>query len=330
MTILFVDGVSDLSEIGIQLDEQGRPIYLINGSCSIHRRLPLKQGVAASLLLFGKNVRQPAVVFKEQPSLIFNQIADADTHRGALERCIDLCNQVNTTIINHPRHILETTRDGVSRMLQGIPGVIVPRIQRFQPRSPDEVFSRAASECFDFPFIMRATGNHDGSNMIKVEGRADYEAMHAFPFDGRHYYLCEYVDYRDEQGLHHKQRIVVIDGDPLVRHSLFNSDWNIHGSSRNFMMARESWEEEQARVDRVTNEFIPRIRTAIDEITRRLKLEYYGIDCSIRPDGTLIVFEANAAMNVLNNEYPVIQYRVDAIGERIRQLLTQYSGERVI
>jgi len=329
MPILFVDGVNDLSTIGLTLDENGRPVYLINGSCSIHRRLPLREGVAQSLLLFGRGVRQRAVNFDRAPSLIFNQISDADTHRGALERCIELCDQVNTTVINHPRHVLKTTRDGISTLLQGIDGVIVPRTQRFQPRSPDEVFSRADAERFALPFIIRTVGTHDGKNMVRVRSRADSAALHALPLDGRDFYLIEYVDCRDERGLFHKQRVVVIDGDPMVRHSLFNSDWNIHGSSRTFMIERESWDEEQARVAHFHNEVRTRLRPAIDEITRRIGLEYYGIDCNIGPDGSITVFEANASMNVLNNEYPIIQYRVDAIAERIRQMLTKYSGERV-
>ena len=330
MPILFVDGVSDLADVGITLDDDNRPVYLINGNCSIHRRLPLLDGVASSLLLFGKGVRQPAVAFKTPPSLIFNQIADADTHRGALERCIELCSQVNTTVINHPRHVLQTTRDNVSQMLQGIPGVIMPRTQRFSPRSPDEVFSRAAAERFEFPFIVRVAGDHDGRSMVKVDSHQDYAALHVMPFDGRDFYLTEYVDYRDEQGLHHKQRIVVIDGEPVLRHSLYNSDWNIHGSSRNFMLERESWDHEMARMKRMTSEFLPRIRPAIDEITRRLQLEYYGIDCHLNPDGSMIVFEANANMNVLVNQHPAMQHHVDAIGARIHQMLTKFSGEKVI
>lgn len=329
MSILFVNGVNDLSTVGVTLDDSGKPQYLINGNCSIHHRLPLRAGIVQSFLLFGKGVRQPAVRFEPLPSLIFNQISDADTHRGALERCIELCQQVNTTVINHPRHVLNTSRDGIASLLQGIPGVIVPRTQRFRPRSPDEVFSRAAAERFAFPFIIRTAGTHDGANMIRVDSRADYPSLHALPFDGRDFYLIEYFDYRDGQGLHHKQRIVVIDGDPLVRHSLFNDDWNVHGSSRKFMIERESWDDEQARVDHFAGEVQTRLRPTIDEITRRIKLEYYGIDCNIRPDGSMIVFEANASMNVLNNDYPIIQYRIDAIGDHIRQMLTRYSGERV-
>lgn len=330
MTILFVDGINDLSQIGITLDDNGRVEYLINGNCSVHNRLPLSEDVAASLMIFGKGVKQRAIEFRKLPSLIFNQIADADTHRGALERCIELCDQVNTTVINHPHKVLQTTRDQVSQKLQGISGVVMPRTQRFRPCSPDEVFSRAAAERFEFPFITRVAGLHGGKNMIRVESRGDYGALHALPFDGRDFYLTEYVDYRDEQGLHHKQRIAVIDGEPTLRHALYNTDWKVHSGSRDYMMARDNWEQEFAYFDRINNELLPPIRPAIEEITRRLQLEYYGIDCHLSPDGQMIVFEANANMNFLYNNLDIIQYRVDAVVDRLHKMLTKYSGERVI
>lgn len=330
MTILFIDGINDHSQVGIALDENGKPVHVIDGNCSVHRRVPLRKGVASSFLIFGKEVKQRAVVFKTPPSLVFNQIADVDTHRGALERCNELCNQLDSAVINHPQHVLNTSRDLVSKNLQGIPGVIMPRTQRFQPRSPDEVFSRAASENFEFPFIIRVAGHHGGKSMIKVSSREDNDALHALPFDGRSFYITEYIDLQDGRGLYHKQRIAVIDGEPLLRHAMYYSDWKIHSGARAFMMARDSWEAELVYFDRYDKELLPPMRSAIDEITRRLRLEYYGIDCALQPDGRMIVFEANANMNFLYNPYEAIQYRVDAIVSRIHQMLTKYSGKRVI
>jgi len=330
VTILFVSGVNDLSTIGVNLDDKGQPIYLMDGNASVHHRLPLKEGVAASFLIFGKGVRQHTVQFNKPPSLIFNQIADPDTHRGALERCVELCDQVNTTVVNHPRKVLETSRDQVSQKLQGIPGVIMPRTQRFAPRSPDEVFSRAGAENFEFPFIVRVAGMHGGVSMVKVDSRDGYDLLHALPFDGREFYLTQYVDCRDEDGLYHKQRIAVIDGEPLLRHSLYNETWKVHGASRAFMRSRDSWEEDIAYFDRVNSQLLPPVRKAIDEISKRLGLEYYGIDCNLRADGQMVVFEANANMNVLHNPNPEVSYRVEPIKAALYAMLTRYSGEKVI
>jgi glutathione synthase/RimK-type ligase-like ATP-grasp enzyme len=330
MTILFVSGVSDLSEVGLILDEQGKLGYMLDGNCSVENRLPMSKEAADSCLLFGKAVEQQGIGFTRPPSLIFNQIANPDTHRGALERCIELCEQVNTTVINHPGKVLQTSRDLVAQKLQGIPGVIVPRTQRFQPRSPDEVFSRAAAENFDFPFIARVAGLHGGVGMVRVDNRDSHALLHALPFDGRDFYLTEFVDYGDEEGMYHKQRIVCIDGEPFLLNSVFGPDWNIHASARSFMLQRESWEDDRIRVGDLESRALPPLLEAIRGISQRLGLEYFGIDCSLRPDGQMLVFEANANMNLLHNPHPELQERFDKLNELVYQLLTKYSGEKVI
>ncbi len=330
MAILFVSGVNDRSVVGINLDEQGRPGYLVDGNCSVLHRLPLKEGVAAELMIFGKGVRQPDADFRQAPSLVFNQIADADTHRGALERCASLCDQLNTTVINHPRHVLQTGRDQVSRLLQDIPGVIMPRTVRFRPRSPEEVVAHAAAEGFAFPCIARVAGEHHGKSMVRLDSAEDLPLLHALPFDSRDFYLAEYVDYRDPDGFYHKQRIIVIDGEPVLRHSLYMDDWMVHASAREFMMKRESWDDDIARFDRLSREVMPSLQPAISEIARRLQLEYFGIDCCLLADGGMLVFEANANMNVLHGTNPEIRYRVEAIEQKLYALLTRYSGEKVV
>jgi len=330
MAILFVFGINDISRIHAMINPEGKFMNVYDGNCFIRGQLPLKKGISSWVLLFGKGVRQRGVDFTKKPSLIFNEIADADTHRGALERCMELCSQVDTTVINRPEKILRTSRDRVSELLQGIPGVKMPKTVRFNPRSPEDVFEGAESENFDMPFIVRVAGDHGGKRMIRVNSREDYHALHVFPFDGRDFYLTEYVDYKDEAGLYHKQRIVVVDGEPVLRHSLFDSDWKIHGSSRTFMRAREPWDDSLARMHQMDTELIPKLRPALQEISNRLQLEYFGVDCNVRPNGEMLIFEANANMDILFNPYPEMNDRLNMIHARIHAMLGRLSGEHVI
>lgn len=329
MPILFVSGVNDRSVIGVGLDEGGRLVHVFDGNASVHHRLPMREGVAIPFLIFGEGVKQRGVDLQTQPSLVFNQIADADTHRGALRRCIQLCEQLNTTVINHPANVLKTTRDQVAAALQGIPGVVVPRTVRFRPRSPDEVFSRAAAEGLEFPYIVRAAGEHGGRLMLRLDNRGDVGLLHALPFDGRDFYLIEFIDYRDEDGYYHKQRLAMIDGEVLMRHSLYDTDWKVHGASRAGMLARESWETLNQREIRLEKEVLPRAAAACAEIARRLGLEYFGIDGHLREDGKLIVFEANASMNILISRSTQRKARHAVVHKKVYRMLTRYSGEKV-
>ena len=44
----------------------------------------------------------------------------------------------------------------------------------------------------------------------------------------------------------------------------------------------------------------------------------------------MVVFEANANMNILHGPNPASRYRVEAIEQELYKLLTKYSGEKVI
>jgi len=311
-------------------DEKGNFINILDGNCYIQGQIPLKEGIDSYLTLFGTGIRQRHVDFTEKPTLIVNQIADADTHRGSLERCMELCEQVNTTVINHPEKVLRTTRERVSELLQGIPGVSMPKTVRFKPESPEDVFESAESEKIDFPFIVRMAGDHGGVSMTLVHSAEDYKALHVYPFDGRDFYLTQYVDCRDSEGLHHRQRLVIIDGEPVLRGSLYDKDWMVHGASRSFMLTRETWAEDDLRSSKLEKEVIPSMSQVIGEITRRMDLELFGIDCSLGPDGEMVIFEANANMDLLSNQHPQMNARMDMIKSRIYALLTRYSGEQVI
>ena len=330
MGILFVTGVNDLSTMGVRVDSNNKLMYMVDGSCLVHGRIPLKKGIGGSLMIFGKRVKQRKINFVKIPSLIFNQISDPDTHRGALERCEELCVETPCRVINHPQRILQTSRDRIAKLLQGIPGVIMPRTVRFQPDSPEQVFEYAAGEKIDFPFIVRLAGDHGGKSMVLVESPEDHAALHVFPFDGRGFYLTEYVDYKDEEGLYHKQRIAVIDGEPVLRHSLFSDQWIVHGRSRPFMMNRETWAEYDARMHQLETVAIPKLLPAIREISNRLKLEYFGIDCYMRPDGEMLNFEANANMNILFNAHPEMNDRIKLLQQKILTMLARHSGEVVV
>lgn len=331
MAILFVSGVNDLSVIVVSPDDRGRPLYRIDGNASLHHRIPLRKGVAQSFLIFGKGVQQHSPRFATPPSLIVNQIADADTHRGALERCIELCSQLQTSVINHPANVLKTTREEVSSALQGVPGVVVPRTLRFQAKSPEEVFSFAAAEGFEFPFILRAAGARDGRRMLRLDSRSDLALLHALPFDGRSFYMTEFVDCRDDHGFYHKQRLAVIDGEPLLRLSLSARQWDVRAGSRAGLIQREVQDGTDRPEARIESDLSPRVTPACREISRRLGLEYFGIDCHMSADGRLTVFEAGANIDILTGHNPQRNgHSKHPVYDRVHRMLARHSGEQVI
>lgn len=326
MPILFVNGVNDQSLMKVRLDEQGKLAFAYDGTCGVREKLTLPPAAAQALMLFGRNVVQHGIRLEEKPSLIFNQISDPDTHTGALERCVQLCDKAGVPVINHPSAVLRTTRDRVSETLQGITGVTVPRSIRFTPKSPADVLATAEKQGFDFPVIVREAGAHGGTRTTRIQDRRDRDSMYVHRFDGRAFYLSEFVDCSDREGHYHKQRLVHIDGEVLLRHMMYGKHWSVHADSRDYMHSRETWEEHLEKVRRFEEGMLPRVRPAVEEIAKRLELEYFGIDCSIGADGTMLLFEANANMNILFNKYSPLDGLIEQTKRTIVEMLERRSG----
>ena len=110
------------------------------------------------------------------------------------------------------------------------------------------------------------------------------------------------MDYASSDENYRKLRLVVVDGKAHLRHLIVSDHWLIHSSSRKFMTENTNFDEEENQfiVDYEKN-VLPKIENTISKITARLALEYYGIDCNIAADGTILAFEINANMNVLTN-----------------------------
>jgi hypothetical protein len=101
----------------------------------------------------------------------------------------------------------------------------------------------------------------------------------------------------------------------------------IHASSKQFMLENDYLlDESRALRNAFDGHTAPVIRPAIDEISKRLQLEYYGIDCHIDTHGKILIFEVNANMNILANNYAPLEQQMERIRQHIRQLIEKYSA----
>jgi len=329
MAILFVRGINDFNRVEINPRPDGKFDFTIDGSCNVMGHLGFDKSVIASVILFGNQVEQPGFQLPETPALIFNQISDPDSHQGALVRCVQLCEQVRAPVMNRPERIQATTRDRVSELLQGIPGVIMPRTIRAQPRSPREVFAAAESAGLRFPVIVRLAGVHGGKSSVLVHGKQDLASLDVYPFDGSWFYLTEFVDYKSGDGVYRKLRVVVVGGKPLFRHLLADSHWMIHAARLDYMDAYpELYEAEAQAFANFETELAPAIQPAVDAITDRLGLDYFGIDCNVNDQGEMLVFEANANMNVFFNTRSRSTELLEVIRKELRDLVEVRAGMR--
>jgi hypothetical protein len=96
----------------------------------------------------------------------------------------------------------------------------------------------------------------------------------------------------------------MVDGVPYPRHSIFSDQWSIHAASRGCLMAQD------IELCRQEEKFLAYLRDAgmkeyggvFSAIQERIGLDVFGIDFAL-VDGEMVIFEANACMNFIGQNY---------------------------
>ncbi len=244
---------------------------------------------------FGSPQMEIKARLRQAPCINF--LADADLYPLALAQAADFVEQLKVPCFNHPRAVLGTTRDGVYRQLKDVPGLHVPVTVRARADTVAGLQDAMADAGIQYPVLVRMTGDHGGVSTALVPDPAGWDAINPLPWGGREVYLTQFVDYRDADGLYRKTRLVVAGGAVLTRHLIVSREWMVHRKER----IEGSAAEELAWLDGFRSVTLPKIAPAVREMAARLGLDFFGIDASLRADGSLLLFEANACMNVLAN-----------------------------
>lgn len=273
---------------------------------------------------------QEAPLRLPMPDVIFNCVADTDSHGVSLERAAELFVHARVPVLNKPANVRKTTRDNIYRLFQDVPGLVVPRTIRLVPRRLAEIRGLVAGGGISMPFLVRPAGEHGGAGLLRVDTEADLDQLEQFAFDGRGYYLTEFVDFRSADGLYRKYRLVMLDGFVYPRHLIASDHWNIHSRSRDTVMRKsmELMAQERAFLDHPERHFKPVVRQALEHVRKTLDLDYFGIDCSLNADGDLVVFEINACVNILQRHAAPFSYLNDAV-ERVRAGLVNMVLRRI-
>lgn len=241
------------------------------------------------------NLSQPQTVNLPQGALI-NYMSDPDLYGMALGKAVEIVSQMKRRCFNDPRHILKTRRDQLETTLGGIPGVRIPRTIRFVPKRPGDFAQTIRQNRLRYPVIVRLAGDQGGISTVRLDRASDLDPIYALPWGGRSAYLSEWHEYRDQEGLYYKDRLVFIGGVPMVRTSMYSSHWMIHSHTQDLT---ESHQRIPPRITWLETEVFPRLNLALMEIQRRISLDYFGVDCHVNTQGEMLIFEANATMNNL-------------------------------
>jgi tetratricopeptide (TPR) repeat protein len=231
--------------------------------------------------------------------LVINCISDADSCQTSLEAAVALIADAKTPVINSPTRVLATGRESNANRLASIPGVRTPKIATF-PREflADRNVAEALDQHgFSFPLLLRAPGFHTGLHFVRVE--TPRELIAALPdLPGNSISVIEFMDARSADGEIRKYRVMMIDGKPYPVHAAISKDWKVHYFSAAMTDFPEHRAEDQDFLEAMPRILGARAMETLSHIQDVLKLDYWGIDFSCAADGKILLFEANATMNV--------------------------------
>jgi hypothetical protein len=272
-------------------------------------------------------------------ALVVNAIGDADLCHAALARAADLLAHTAAPVINRPERVATTGRAAVARRLARLPGVIAPRIETSSPTDLLEAGD------LQFPLLLRRPGFHTGEHFVRVEGPgtlapavaslagvAPTECLapppSAAPLANPALLMISFLDARGADGMYRKYRVMFIDGVAYPLHLAISTDWKVHYFSSNMAENAAYRAEERRFLEDMPAVLGPKAMSALQHICGALGLEYAGIDFALAPDGSVLLFEANATMVVFPpGPDPMWDYRrpaIDAVLGAAKRMLHRY------
>lgn len=248
--------------------------------------------------------------------VIFNAVAQSDAADETLATLQSWLPKIGRPLLNSPAAVRKLSREGVARDFAGMNGALVPNVRRVKRES--------LGPGIELPAIVRPIASHAGSALGKIEG-TDQWSSYLETTPATEFYVAPFIDYRSADGFFRKYRIIFVGGVPYAQHLAISDRWMIH--YYNALNEREAWiRDEEARfLSDVFSAFDGPRRHVLEELGRRVGLDYFGIDCGIIPDGRVLFFEVDAAMIVHLGDspelYPYKQRYVPRIPEALQKLI---------
>lgn len=235
---------------------------------------------------------------------------------GASEKNTDTLDAIaQMTLANPPLNLAERisacTRDGVFRMLESLPGIVIPATLRTTRRELEHHARCKQRLNEDGPLTIRPLDSQGGRALEKIEDVAQLNA-YLQRSDADEFYLSRYVNYQSPDGKYRKLRIALIDYEPYLCHLAIGEGWIVHYNTAGMEQDAEKRTEEDAYL----REFYenPALAQTLRVIAKRLALDYVVLDCALMPDGKLLIFEAdNRGWVHATDPLDLFSYKQDAM-----------------
>ena len=237
--------------------------------------------------------------------LIFNAVAEPDLTRPELATAGAIITGLAQPALNQPEQVARTGRADIAALLADLPHCWVPASLRLPGDNAAATLAAAlGDDRLALPLLIRPVGTHAGQGVQLVETEAALPGALA-ALAGGDLYATRYVDYRNADGLFRKYRVILVDGRPYPFHMAISKNWLVHYYNAVLDNPAMMDREEERFLAEFETVFPATLREALAEMARRLKLDFFGVDCSIAPDGRLLLFEVDVGVIVHVMDDPV-------------------------
>jgi hypothetical protein len=207
-------------------------------------------------------------------------------------------------VLNDPAKIAHLDRVPLYELLKSIPDVRISKTvqisrARLMAIGKGELRVGDVLESEAFPLIVRPVDSHAGRGLAKLESASDI-AEYVEERPETQFFLSPFVDYRSEDGLFRKFRIVFVDGQPFACHMAISEQWKIWYLNAEMAKSSAKRAEEEYFMANFDECFAKRHSSGLAQIAGRVALEYFAIDCAETRSGDLLLFEADNVMIVHN------------------------------
>jgi len=247
---------------------------------------------------------------------------------GLLPALTELIDSFGVPVINHPAKAIQTTRDASAKLLQGIPGVCVPKILRFSLEGrTSEALMREIEGQFNYPIIVRKPALQRGHGIFLVDSPDTLRQTLASEL-GKEFYVIQFVDGTIENGFFRKLRGSVVGDEIIINRVEYSAHWNVRARLTDdrvsFYLANAYLLDLEKKICRDPEAVLGRSALqALRQIRSRIPLDAFGIDFDIDPNGILIFYEANATMNLLSTARKEVPYPEEP-EERLKETCRRY------
>ncbi|MEZ2148193.1 hypothetical protein AAE026_38890 [Bradyrhizobium sp. DN5] len=213
-------------------------------------------------------------------------------------------------LLNRPDLIGNLDRDKLYRLLTGVPGLDIPATvhatrAQLSDLAQGRIACAAIADELHFPMIARPRGSHAGVGLAKL---IDAAALVAYLAERKEqdFFVARFVDYVSPDGLYRKYRLAMVDGKPYACHMAIADRWDIWYLNAYMAFSEEKRAEEAVFMLDFDHAFAARHKSALEQMSRRVGLDYFIVDCAENQNGELLVFEADNTAVVHNMDSPVV------------------------